>query len=160
MRILVVLSCVALATGCAANPKKTALRLNAEDPAFTSTDCRAARNAALDYNDRVYTRMGVGFATGLLLGPFGIPLAAMADAHQNDERKMLNDEITKRCVAANGGLVEAPRNPLAPSPTAPLPAAPPIPLAAGRNSVMAPPVTCEVYALKVTSDPTKNICAD
>ena len=45
---------------------------------------------------RIGTGMGAGL--GLLLGPFGIPLAGVADMSQNDKRELINKEIQRRCV--------------------------------------------------------------
>ena len=36
--------------------------------------------------------------SGLLLGPFGLPIAAAADARQDEERQAFNREIQLRCV--------------------------------------------------------------
>ena len=43
--------------------------------------------------------MGMGAGLGLLLGPFGIPLAGVADMSQNDKRELINQEIERRCVS-------------------------------------------------------------
>jgi hypothetical protein len=40
--------------------------------------------------------MGAGL--GRLLGPFGIPLAGVADMSQNDKCELINKEIERRCV--------------------------------------------------------------
>ncbi|WP_333806757.1 hypothetical protein [Phenylobacterium sp.] len=42
--------------------------------------------------------MGAGVGLGLLLGPFGIPLAGVADMSQNDRRALINKEIERRYV--------------------------------------------------------------
>ena len=42
--------------------------------------------------------MGMGAGLGRLLGPFGIPLAGVADMSQNDKRELINKEIERRCV--------------------------------------------------------------
>ena len=47
----------------------------------------------------VLSRMGMGAGLGLLLGPFGIPLAGVADMSQNDKRELINKEIERRCVS-------------------------------------------------------------
>ena len=56
-----------------------------EDAEYNTAECKEMRQKALEYNDRVLERMGVGL--GLFLGPFGLPLAAAGDLKQNEERK-------------------------------------------------------------------------
>lgn len=159
--------------GCAASPKKVALKLDDTDPAFTSTDCRMARDAALHYDDKVLARMGTGLALGLFLGPFGLPFAAMADAHQNEQRKLLDQELARRCTAHGQAVsaVEPPPSPVvarvsdpAPSPAAaapiPSPAAPPAGVPAAASPTGAPAAPCRRYGLKVPTDPSQNRCAD
>jgi hypothetical protein len=51
----------------------------------------------LQYDDKVGSRVAIGLASGLLLGPFGIPIAVAADANQNAEREAWNKEIHLRC---------------------------------------------------------------
>ena len=49
------------------------------------------------YNDRVGGRIGLGMAAGILLGPFGIPLAIGAENSQNEERKVWSREVHLAC---------------------------------------------------------------
>lgn len=39
----------------------------------------------------------VAMASGLLLGPFGLPIAAAADANQEQQRKLFAREVHMRC---------------------------------------------------------------
>ncbi len=64
---------------------------------YNSEDCKAIRLKSLEYNDKVGERMAIGLASGLLLGPFGLPFAAAADANQDRERRAWNREIHMRC---------------------------------------------------------------
>ena len=89
--------CLVLA-GCAQNPRKTSLELSTADPKYSSEECVYIRNRILEYNDRVGSRFAIGVASGLLLGPFGLPIAVAADVNQNNERAHLNAELERRCV--------------------------------------------------------------
>ncbi len=91
--------CIAVVLGaCAAKPQQTAMQLSTIDPKFNSPECLSIREKALTYNDKVGERMAIGLMSGLLLGPFGIPIAASADAAQNQEREAFNREIELRCM--------------------------------------------------------------
>ena len=83
---------------CASTPQKTISHLDERDPKYASQECLDARNIALKYDDKTLSRMGTGVGLGLLLGPFGIPLAGMADMSQNDKRALINKEIERRCT--------------------------------------------------------------
>jgi len=52
------------------------------------------RNAALDYDAG---EMRVYWAAGLLLGPYGLGLAAAGKEHQAKQRKQLDREIHLQC---------------------------------------------------------------
>jgi hypothetical protein len=56
------------------------------------------RDLALQFDNKVYTRMGTGFVLGLL-GPIGLAAAGGVDLYQNDQRKLMNDEIKRRCAS-------------------------------------------------------------
>ena len=90
-----------LLVACASNPRETIIGLNENDPKYNTDACLQARNIALEYNDKVVSRAGTGLALGILLGPLGIPLAAAVDSNQNDERKLINTEIIRRCVTSD-----------------------------------------------------------
>lgn len=66
-----------------------------EDAKYNTAECKEMRQKALEYNDRVLERMGVGL--GLFLGPFGLPLAAAGDLKQNEERKAWAREVHLAC---------------------------------------------------------------
>lgn len=86
------------ASACASTPQKTISHLDDRDPKYSSQECLDARNIALKYDDKTLSRMGMGAGLGLLLGPFGIPLAGVADMSQNEKRELINKEIQRRCV--------------------------------------------------------------
>lgn len=103
MRLAVVALAIALA-GCAAQPQQTVVQLDTNAPKYASDECRAARQTALAYDDNAGTRIGAGLALGILLGPFGIPLAMAMDASQNDKRQAINTELVKHC---GGNLLQS-----------------------------------------------------
>ncbi|MER9596674.1 MULTISPECIES: hypothetical protein [unclassified Mesorhizobium] len=91
-----IVAVVALA-GCTTTPADYATTLSQQDPKWDSPDCKQIRLAALGYDDKVGERMAIGVASGLLLGPFGLPLAASADANQEKQRKLFAREMHMRC---------------------------------------------------------------
>ncbi len=86
-----------LVAGCASKPQQFTGQLDQADKKYNSKECADIRLKALEYDDRVGSRVAIGLATGLLLGPFGLPIAASADASQNAEREAWNREIHLRC---------------------------------------------------------------
>lgn len=96
--IAVVVASALVLASCASQPKDTMLQLDRTNAAYATPDCVQARQAALDYNDHVAGRMGVGLALGLL-GPIGLIGAVAMDANQNKERERLNEIVTRACVA-------------------------------------------------------------
>ena len=101
MRDRLVLSFVCtgvLAAGCAAEPQKTVNELDSKNPNYSTPECMEARKVALQYDDNVAGRAGIGIGLGLLLGPFGLPIARAVDASQNDKREAINEEVRKHCA--------------------------------------------------------------
>ena len=98
MRKVFILSLVALTSlsACAPDPKTMSADY-IEDAKYSTQECKDMRQKALDYNDRVLSRIGTGAALGLFLGPFGMPLAAGADIKQNEERKAWSREVHLAC---------------------------------------------------------------
>lgn len=95
-KVIVATSLIFLAA-CAPKPANYASTLAHTDPKWESEDCKAIRLAALNYDDKVGQRLAIGVASGLLLGPFGLPLAAAADAEQDDQRRAFSRELHVRC---------------------------------------------------------------
>ncbi len=141
--------------GCAENPKSVSLKLDDGDPAFASADCRDVRNAATRYDDKVLSRAGEGLALGLFLGPFGLPFAAAIDAHQNQERKYLDQELALRCKS-HGQPIE--QTAAAPTPPRAIPVKAEVFQA--PQPARSAPIVCKRYAIRVETDPTQNVCAD
>lgn len=93
-------ACASLsASACASNPRQTLLDMDSSSPLYNTPACAQAREAALAYNDKVISRMGMGMALGLL-GPVGLIGAVALDANQNNERQMLNDILARDCGIA------------------------------------------------------------
>ena len=96
MRILLIFL-VGTVAGCSTTPQNYSANLSMTDPKWETQECKDIRLAAVSYNDKVGSRVAIGLASGLLLGPFGIPIAIAADASQDDVRKSFNREIHLRC---------------------------------------------------------------
>lgn len=94
---IVALAALAICAGCTTTPADYATTLSTQDPKWNSRPCEEIRLAALNYDDKVGERMMVGMASGLLLGPFGLPIAAAADASQEEKRKLFAREMHMRC---------------------------------------------------------------
>jgi hypothetical protein len=105
MRFIILATLAALLAGCSSTPQKTLTKLDMNDPKFNSPECSDIRARALTYDDKIGERMAVGLVSGLLLGPFGLPLAASADARQEEERRVFNREITLRCYSNGQAIV-------------------------------------------------------
>jgi hypothetical protein len=105
LRWLAVAGAAATLSGCASRPQATLTTLNTADPKFNTPACLDIRARALGYDDKVGERLAIGLASGLLLGPFGIPIAAAADARQDEERRVFNREITLRCMTGGEAIV-------------------------------------------------------
>jgi hypothetical protein len=86
-----------LLAGCQSKPAEYATTLSTQDPKWETPECREIRLAALNFDDKVGQRMAIGLASGLLLGPFGLPIAAAADAEQNEQRRLFAREMHMRC---------------------------------------------------------------
>lgn len=87
----------AILAGCTPTPDKYAATLPENDPKWNSKDCKDIRIAALNFDNKVGSRMAIGLGAGLLLGPFGIPLAAAADGEREDARRAFAREVHMRC---------------------------------------------------------------
>jgi len=96
-KAVAVVALAVLAAGCSPKPANYASTLATTDPKWESDECRDIRLAALSYDDKTGQRLAIGLASGLLLGPFGIPIAAAADADQDEQRRMFSRELHMRC---------------------------------------------------------------
>lgn len=98
MRVIAIVALALLATGCATQrPHEMVQKMDKASPKYQTTECAAARKLALEYDENVPARMGLGLGLGLLLGPFGIPLAIAADVSQGEKRKAVASEVERAC---------------------------------------------------------------
>jgi hypothetical protein len=93
----VIFACCLVLSGCMSTPVKYAASLPQDDPKWNSKECKDIRLKALTYDDKLGGRVAIGIGAGILLGPFGIPIAAMADANQNEVRKAWDREVHMAC---------------------------------------------------------------
>jgi hypothetical protein len=112
MRYVIFAAGALLLSGCAATvtPQQAVNQLDQRAEKYETQECRNSRQIALSYDDNVTGRMGLGMGLGLLLGPFGIPLAVMADSSQADKRSAVLAELKKHCegtLTANKGQVKS-----------------------------------------------------
>jgi hypothetical protein len=106
MRIVAVCAlCIGVAACASATPQKTVAMLSMSDPKFNSPECADIRARAVGYDDKVAERAMTGMALGLILGPFGLPMAAATDKAQDDQRKGFDREITLRCITNGEAIV-------------------------------------------------------
>lgn len=97
MRKFLLTCSVLVMAGCTSTPDKYAAGLPESDPKYNTPECKDIRLKALDFDNKVGQRMLIGAGAGLLLGPFGLPLAMAADAEREDARKAFAREIHMRC---------------------------------------------------------------
>lgn len=106
-KTLAVTSICALFVGaCASAPKQTLLTLDQADPLYNTPGCVQARQAALDYDDKVLGRAATGVLLGLM-GPIGLIAAVGVDANQNNQRAMLNQIVQRECQTTPAATPEA-----------------------------------------------------
>lgn len=96
MRIIPVLCLigVTLITACAPDPK-TLSDAYVSDSKYNTQDCIDQRQKALAHDDNTLSPMNRMVL--ILFIPFGIPIAAETDFHQNEERKRLSRELHLAC---------------------------------------------------------------
>ena len=92
----------------APTPQNLMATFNEADPAFNTAQCLAIRNEMLTYSNKVGQRVAAGVGLGLLLGPFGLPIAAMIDADQNNKTAGVNMELARRCVTHQASVLPPP----------------------------------------------------
>ena len=98
MRPQIAILCCLAVIGCATTPQRAVVALDMTDPLYTSEGCVQMRSIAMQHDNGTLSRAGFGMASGLLLGPFGLIPAIMADSSANDKRATINAELTRQCV--------------------------------------------------------------
>ncbi len=78
--------------GCTSTPQEYATTLSAQDPKWASPECQQIRAQALEYKER-----NVNWASGLLIGPYGLAIVAAGKEHQEKQRKLLARDMHLRC---------------------------------------------------------------
>lgn len=82
----------ALVAGCTSLPTDYAASLPASDPKWNSPQCERARLAASNYKDN-NLNMGIG----LLMGPYGLALAAASREQSEKRRRALSRDLHVQC---------------------------------------------------------------
>jgi hypothetical protein len=85
----------AAVAGCTTPPAEYAATLSAEDPKWRSPECEQIREAALTYEDGKTKPLNMGVA--LLLGPYGLGIAAAGRQHQEKQRRLFARDLHMRC---------------------------------------------------------------
>jgi hypothetical protein len=83
---------VAIVSGCTSVPADYAATLSQQDPKWLSPQCVEIRSTAANYKERK-----VNWASGLLVGPYGLALVAAGKEHQEKQRILLAREVHMRC---------------------------------------------------------------
>lgn len=86
-----------LLAGCTSTPDKYAAQLPQDDPKYNTQECKDIRLKALEFDNKTGSRAAIGLASGLLLGPFGLPIAIASDAEREEARKIFAREVHMRC---------------------------------------------------------------
>lgn len=97
MRLIMIAAVGLVLAGCTTTPDRYAAQLPQDDPKYNTAECKEIRLKALEFDNKVGSRVAIGLASGLLLGPFGIPIAAAADAEREDARRTFAREVHLRC---------------------------------------------------------------
>jgi len=95
MRFAVVAALCAVLAGCVDSPVDYGGSLSTQDPKWASPECQQARMAASDYDAR--EKQHPGWAAGILLGPYGLGLAAAIKEHEQKQRKLFARNIHLQC---------------------------------------------------------------
>jgi hypothetical protein len=93
-RIAPALAALALA-GCTATPAEFAASLSPQDPKWQTPQCLQMRAAAPNFE--AGKRPPMGWGTGVLLGPYGLAIAAASKEHQAKQRKLFARDMHLAC---------------------------------------------------------------
>jgi hypothetical protein len=85
----------AAVSGCATPPADYAATLSRQDPKWNTPQCVQIRAEAANY--AAGEKQTIGWATGALLGPYGLGIAAAGKEHRAKQRKLFAREIHLRC---------------------------------------------------------------
>ncbi len=87
---------LSLATvGCTTAPQNYAAALSSQDPKWQSPQCEEIRAEAVNYEAR--EKKASDLAPGLLIGPYGLAIAAAIKENDEKRRKQFVREMHLRC---------------------------------------------------------------
>nr|WP_176023730.1 hypothetical protein [Brucella pseudintermedia] len=87
---------LSLATvGCTMSPQNYAAALSSQDPKWQSPRCEEIRAEAVNYEAR--EKKASDLAPGLLIGPYGLAIAAAIKENDEKRRKQFVREMHLRC---------------------------------------------------------------
>lgn len=87
-----------LASGCAYfSPQRMVAGLDPTSPKYATPECAAARQKAMEYDDRFGERAAMGAGAGRV-GPIGIGAAIAIDQAQHERREAVKAEVAKHCT--------------------------------------------------------------
>lgn len=92
------LACLLALAACASAPPPTSTALPQFDPKAGSPECQQARAAAAAWEANRKPPMNL--AVGVLMGPYGLALAAASRDHQAKQRKLHARDIHLACSSA------------------------------------------------------------
>lgn len=90
--LIAIATAAAMVSGCTAVPANYATTLSKQDPKWRSQQCQQIRSEAANYKERK-----VSWAAGMLIGPYGLALAAAGKEHQEKQRILFAREMHMRC---------------------------------------------------------------
>jgi hypothetical protein len=84
--------------GCTTPPAEYAGALPRQDPKWNSPQCVTMRAAAQNYETG--RKQPMSWTTGMLLGPYGLGIAAASKEHQEKQRKRFVRDMHRACSSA------------------------------------------------------------
>lgn len=90
--VIAVCALAVVVAGCTTAPTQYTSKLSTRDPKWHTRECQAIRAQAANYKEQK-----VNFASGALLGPYGLALTAAGKEHQEKKRRQLARDMHMRC---------------------------------------------------------------
>lgn len=87
-----------IVVGCTTAPQNYAATLSPHDPKWVSPQCEEIRAEAVNYQAR--EKKASDLAPGLLIGPYGLAIAAAIKENDEKKRKLFVREMHLRCSSA------------------------------------------------------------
>ena len=95
MKLALTVALAATLAGCASPKIDYGASLSKQDPKWSSAQCQKARADAAAYDER--QKNNIGYGTGILLGPYGLGLAAATKAGEKKNRKLHERDVHLQC---------------------------------------------------------------